>query len=64
VEDIKSVLSNLRRWTINHIKREANSVAHELAKEATRKDMDHVWIEEVPSCIVETVILERMALSL
>jgi ribonuclease HI len=36
IDDIKSMLRSLRRWSIRHVKREANSAAHGLAKFATR----------------------------
>jgi hypothetical protein len=39
------------KWRIIHVQREANGVAHTLAKEATRTVMDKIWMEESPICI-------------
>jgi hypothetical protein len=63
IEDIKLSLGSLRCWTIRHVKREANLVAHGLAKNATRNFDIQVWLEEPPSCILD-VILEQLALFL
>jgi ribonuclease HI len=57
IDDIKWVMGSLRRWKIRHVKRDANKAAHELSKFATRNSDLHVWLEEPPSCILNTVIL-------
>jgi hypothetical protein len=41
-KDIKLVLRSVHQWKIGHVKRDANEVAHELAKEASRSSMDNV----------------------
>lgn len=64
IDDIKLVLGSLRSWSIRHIRREANVAAHVLAKYAILNFDSHVWLEETPSCILDTVILEQVALSL
>jgi ribonuclease HI len=64
INDIKWALGSLRRWNIRHVKRDANKAAHELSKFATRNSDSNVWLEESPSCILNTVILEQIALSL
>jgi hypothetical protein len=51
----------------NHVKREANSLAHNLAKHALlnskeRTWIEETWIEECPKCIVDIVCLEQYAL--
>ena len=46
------------------MKREANLAAHGLAKFATRNIDSKVWPEEPPSCILDTAILEQLALSM
>jgi ribonuclease HI len=64
IEDIHCVLGTRRQWHIRHVKREANSAAHGLAKFASRTSDLIVWMEESPSCILDIVILEQLALSL
>jgi hypothetical protein len=64
VEDIKLVLQSLRKWKVSHTKRDGNNAVHALAKEASRTVTDNTWIEEVPNCISNIVILEQSALSL
>jgi hypothetical protein len=63
VEDVRIVLNSIRSWTIGHVKRYANFVAHMLAKEAVKGVVDHIWMEEIPLCIFDIVILEQNALS-
>ena len=64
IEDIKWVMRSLHRWSIRHVKREANLAADGLAKHAIMSVDTHVWPKESPSCILNVVILEQMALSL
>lgn len=40
MDNIQLVLQSLRSWNIGHVKREANSVARTLAKEATKTTLD------------------------
>jgi hypothetical protein len=48
---------------VEHAKREANVAAHRLAKEATWNPIELIWLEEPPGCIFDTIILEKLALS-
>jgi ribonuclease HI len=64
IDDVKMVLNSLRKWSSRHIKREANSAAHGLAKYTTRINESQVWLEDAPTCIFEVVNLEQLALSL
>jgi hypothetical protein len=50
------VLNNLRSWFIGHVKKDANSAAHILAKEAGRHANEQIWMEEIPNCILNIVI--------
>ena len=56
IEDARLVLESLRNWNIRHVKREANFVAHGLAKIAIRILMDNIWLEEPSSCIYDIII--------
>jgi ribonuclease HI len=64
IDDIKLVLGSLRKWSIRHVKREANLAAHSLTKCAIRNLDTQVWPEEAPNCILYIVILEHMTPSL
>jgi hypothetical protein len=65
VDDVKVVLNRLRSWNIGHVKREANSAAHILAKEVAAGTLEdeRIWMEETPLCISDIVFLEQSALS-
>nr|XP_023903860.1 uncharacterized protein LOC112015657 [Quercus suber] len=52
VEDVKLVANNFVSLSYSHIKRNGNSVAHNLVKHAIRIPNFQVWIEDVPSHIV------------
>ena len=62
IEDAKVVLCGFRNWEVRHVYRQANMAAHGLAKEAAAHDSERVWLEEVPNCICQTVVLERLVL--
>jgi ribonuclease HI len=64
VEDARSVLYTSRSWIVSHVKREANSAAHYLAKYALFNVQDRVWMEECRDCISHIVSLEHVALVL
>jgi ribonuclease HI len=64
VEDIKLVLRSFRQWRVSHVRRTANAAAHGLAKEATMRQLEKIWMEESPECISRTIGLELEALSL
>jgi ribonuclease HI len=64
VADAKGILIMLRSWQICHTNREANCAAHGLAKVAVKQIMDRVWIEDIPMCIRDIVILELLALAI
>lgn len=50
-------------WCICHVRRDANSVAHGLTKTAVQQITYVVWIEEIPSCIYDIVLLQQLVLS-
>ena len=55
VEDVKVFASNFVRLLYSHIKRNDNSVVHNLAKHAIRIPDFQVWMEDVPSHIVSVL---------
>ena len=62
IGDIKLVLHSRRSWIANHVKREAKSAAHGLAKVVLRSSAELIWMEETPPCVNDIVVVERCAL--
>jgi ribonuclease HI len=62
VEDTRMVIHSFSSWRVSHISRVANSAAHGLAKAAVKHIIDQVWMEEIPICICDVVLLEQSAL--
>jgi ribonuclease HI len=60
IDDVRQSLRGISRWQVNHVLREANRVAHELAKLALKKENDNVWVEECPSCIRGFLLTEQL----
>ena len=52
VEDVKLVANSFVSLSYSHIKRNGNSVAHNLAKHVIRIPDFQIWIEDVPSHVV------------
>ena len=52
VEDVKLVANNFVSLSYSHIKRNGNSVTHNLAKHALRISDFQVWMEDVPTHVV------------
>ncbi|KAF5449938.1 hypothetical protein F2P56_030334 [Juglans regia] len=51
IEDSKSIFFTWSNWTIQYTHRNANTVAHNLAKAAIQSNVEKVWIEEAPTFI-------------
>lgn len=54
-------MHQLRSWKIDHVKKNANSIAYTLAREAIRSVIDKLWIEEILNCIYGIVIRKQVA---
>ncbi|GLT45633.1 hypothetical protein SLA2020_194520 [Shorea laevis] len=55
LSDCRQLMSSFLSCTVQHVHREGNSVAHELAKRALHAEADEYWIEEVPMGIAQLV---------
>ncbi|TQD81099.1 hypothetical protein C1H46_033348 [Malus baccata] len=55
IEDAKVLLLLIAEATASHIRRQANSVAHKLARFALHSGGDSIWVEETPSLISDLV---------
>lgn len=62
IEDIYVLLPIFRSWQVEHIKRDLNEVAHGLAKIAGNEGLASIWMEKIPHCIHDIVILEQSTL--
>jgi ribonuclease HI len=58
LDGIKSGLQSFRSANIVHVKREANSAAHRLARATITHVVDSIWMEEIPPQIYDIVIKE------
>jgi ribonuclease HI len=58
VEGIIMEMQGLREVSISHVGRDANNVAHQLAKDASTKEIDYVWLEDCPNFILHAVLRE------
>ena len=58
VEDEKVFVNNFSRLSYSHVKRNGNSVAHNLVKHTIRMPDFQVWMEDVPSHIVPFLQLD------
>jgi ribonuclease HI len=60
--DAKLLLHDFIHWEINYASREANFVAHNLAKLAAFLGLGRQWVDEIPNCISEIIRVEQVAL--
>ncbi|XP_059445374.1 uncharacterized protein LOC132177155 [Corylus avellana] len=63
IDDIREMLALFPNWRIGHIRRGGNNAAHVLAKEAMKRVIDKLWIDEIPMCISDIIVEEQIALS-
>jgi hypothetical protein len=49
-------------WSFNHLCREANCVAHVLARRAIKQNRDARWSVETPTSVQELIVSEKLVL--
>lgn len=59
VEDTRVVFNAFSQRQCGHVHRDANRVAHCLAKEATKHVIDRTWWDDTLGCIADIVRLEQ-----
>jgi hypothetical protein len=59
VEDTRTLLNSFQSWQVSHVRREANEVAHRLAKVAITQSLNYVWRDSPPSFIHSIVLAEQ-----
>jgi hypothetical protein len=52
-------MQGLKYASLVYVGRKANNVAHCLAKEASSKVVDLVWLEDIPHCILHALLRDR-----
>lgn len=57
------LLSHVADWSVHFVPKEANVVAHNLARQAVLQRFSQVWIDGFPSCIAASVIAEQQVVS-
>ena len=57
-EDIHCLVSGLRSNSIQFVHREANRVAHSLARYARNLDDDLIWMEDIPPFVLEALYVD------
>lgn len=60
VTNTQQILNPLRGWQCLHVRRNANTTAHRLAKVAKHNFME-VWLEDSPDCICDVILMEQSA---
>jgi hypothetical protein len=55
IERIKKVLMSLWSFSVVHMRREANTAVHALAKAVSAKVTDSIWLEEVTHFLYDIV---------
>lgn len=61
IEDVKFLLTLIAEASVAHIRRQANSVAHQLARYALHTGGDFTWFNE-PPLIISDLLLEDISL--
>ena len=59
-EDIQCLATGLRSFSVNFVKRSANTVAHSLARFARNVDEELVWLEESPPPALEALHFDSL----
>lgn len=62
VENIKVVLTNFRSWSLITLIEQRMPASHGFVKAAVREVTDKIWMEKIPRCIHDIVLLEQFAM--
>lgn len=58
IQAAKKLLQSFSRWSIQYVKREANTVAYTLARASLLSSVNTFDLETMPDCVKDIVILE------
>ncbi|XP_059451054.1 uncharacterized protein LOC132181841 [Corylus avellana] len=59
IEAIKTEIRSFSHWQMLYVQREANHIAHVLAREASKQCMENEWFNDPPDCIKDLLVLEQ-----
>jgi hypothetical protein len=59
IEEIWVVLNNLQNWKVHHVRRNLNGAAHRFANEALSLSEFQCFLEAIPHCIADIIVVER-----
>ncbi|GLT29958.1 hypothetical protein SLA2020_047860 [Shorea laevis] len=59
ISDSKMLMTSFLSCRFQHIRREGNSVAHELAKRAIQAEVDEYWVADIPELIAQFVMRDK-----
>ena len=55
IDDVKHLSKAMKSCEFHQRKREANQVAHTLARNAIHVDTEMAWLEEIPPCVFDVI---------
>jgi hypothetical protein len=58
--DIAETLKGFYQWRISYTHRDGNQAAHGLAILAKAEEIDYLWINKVPDCIHDIILMEHL----
>jgi hypothetical protein len=58
IVETREILKGFPLWNVSFVRRECNNAAHQLAKFAISQELNQVWMDSYPSCILVTIIAE------
>ena len=63
IEDARILLAEIQNFSLSHTRRSGNSIAHALARRASKCNSYLVWMEEVPPDITHVLLNDLSALA-
>jgi hypothetical protein len=55
-------INQMDSWTVQHVRREANTAAHQIAQYAATREEKQIWTSNHPNFICSTVLSEQEAI--
>ena len=60
IDDVKHLSKAIKSCEFHHTKREANQVAHTLARNAIHVNKEMAWLEEIPPCVFDVIRMDAV----
>ena len=55
IDDVKHLSMAMKSYKFHHTKKEANQVAHTLARNVIHFDTEMAWLEKISSCVSDVI---------